>query len=76
MYAGTPASNAADKVRRGRARTLAQPGERNGRAKLTVSDVERLRALRSAGWTQAALSEEFGISTSQVSRIVRREEWA
>lgn len=75
MYAGTPATNAADKARRGRVVVTPSPGEQNGRAKLTEEQVVRLRQLRAEGWTQSALALKFGVGQSQVGRIVRGVAW-
>lgn len=63
---GTQADNMADAVDRGRMAS----GERNGRTKLTAEQVADLRRRWAEdGVTQAALSAEYGISSSQVSRI-------
>lgn len=50
-------------------------GENNKQAKLKVADVVRLRALRAEGATQCDLARHFGISQSQVERIVNRHQW-
>jgi hypothetical protein len=75
LYAGTPATNTADKLARGRAGTAPQPGMTNGMHKLTTEQVIALRSLRDSGWTQDALAARFGISQTQVGRIVRGERW-
>jgi transcriptional regulator with XRE-family HTH domain len=40
-------------------------------AKLADRDVVRLRDLAAEGWSQAQLVDEFGVSRSQVSRLLR-----
>lgn len=50
-------------------------GERNGRAVLTAMDLSRIRLLWSEGATQLELSDEFGVSRTQIGRIVREEAW-
>lgn len=76
LYAGTAAQNAADKMLRGRHVTTSRPGESNPRAKLTAKDAAEIRTLAADGRTQASLAEQFGISQTQVSRIVNRRRWA
>lgn len=44
-------------------------------AKITISDVSRLRELYNSGRTQGSLAREFGLSIGQVGRIVRGEAW-
>lgn len=55
---------------------LPTAGEAHGASKLTREDVRRLRRLRKRGWLLRELSEEFGVHTSVVSRVARRESWA
>ncbi|MFP2962041.1 tyrosine-type recombinase/integrase [Myxococcus sp. 1LA] len=51
------------------------PGERNGRAKLTVAQVTELRGLFAKGTTQADLARRFMVSPRTVGMIVRGERW-
>ncbi len=51
-------------------------GEKNGRAKLTESDVCEIRRLYSAGATQLQLGQRFHINPGTVSGIVLRKKWA
>jgi hypothetical protein len=50
-------------------------GEGNGRAVLTTELVKLIRELRSRGRTKVSLSREFGVSYTQVGRIVSGEAW-
>lgn len=52
------------------------PGERNGAAKLTETDVRAIRRRHTEGHTQSAIGKVFGVSQQTVGRIVRRERWA
>ena len=49
-------------------------GERNGRAKLTASQVHEIRALRGR-LTQQRIADRFGISQTQVVAIQLRQQW-
>lgn len=76
LYAGTPATNTADMIRRGRHNTGERPrGEANGAAHATAETVASIRAEHAAGATQASLAAKFGISRTQVHRIVHRKHW-
>jgi hypothetical protein len=50
-------------------------GERHGRAKLTEKQVAEIRAKRAQRTTLAALSAEYGVTESVVSKICRGETW-
>lgn len=67
---GTQAENIADMYRRGRANNLR--GLKHGRARIKESDVQ---AIRQSHRTQMALAGTYGISQTQVGRIIRGESW-
>jgi hypothetical protein len=50
-------------------------GERNGMVKLTEDDVRDIRVLCARGATQYEVADAYGISRSQVSGIVLRNQW-
>jgi len=50
-------------------------GEKNPRARLTQQQANEIRAERVAGVTLAELSEKFGVSKAQISRIARGQGW-
>lgn len=50
-------------------------GERNGRARLTEAQVLEIRAERANGEKYSELSKKFGISKTQIARIVKGESW-
>lgn len=47
----------------------------HGRAKLTYEDVDAIRARRSSGEKLSALAKSFGVSVSQVWKIVSKKQW-
>lgn len=67
----------AENIRHAARTGLARParGERNGRAKLTSTQVAEIRLLRQGGVRTALLAERFGVSRSMVCRILRGEGW-
>jgi hypothetical protein len=79
LFPGTHQENMDDKVRKGRqsfigpGRTLR--GAENSAAILTQEQVDRMRLLRTNGWTLEKLAIEFTISSSQVSNICRGVSW-
>jgi len=50
-------------------------GERNGRAKLTESDVRAIREARAAGSTVADLARQYGVSEFSIYGAVSRLTW-
>lgn len=73
LFLGTPASNAADMLTKGRGADFR--GERNGKAKLTDKDVVTIRARLAAGEGGAAIARDFSVSRVAVSRIKRGKAW-
>jgi len=77
LFLGTSADNARDMAAKGRQALQTNPelarGERNGRCVLTDADVADIRRRNAAGESQAALAQEFGIGSSHISRLIRRE---
>ena len=51
-------------------------GTNNPRAVLTEQNVRDLRQEHARGVSTAALVERYGMSSSQIGRIIRRECWA
>lgn len=73
LFLGTALDNQRDMTRKGRGRT----GERNGRAKLTSSQVAELRSLASTGrFRHWQLARMFGVARPTVSQLLRGESWA
>lgn len=70
LYLGTHASNAADKVRRGRVNPSVGGGTRP--TKLTPKDIAEIR---SAPGRLAEIAAKYGVSRSQISRVKLRQNW-
>jgi hypothetical protein len=71
LRGGTKHDNAIDRMLSGRGGDL--KGEKNGRAKLTASDVREIRESTLSG---AELGAKFGISKVMACRIKRGQAWA
>ena len=69
---GTDQENSNDTVRHGRS----SYGERNPKAKLTPEIVAEIRDLVAAGVVKLRLSERFGVSSPQISKIALGQSWA
>lgn len=68
---GTPASNSADMVARGRSKY----GERNWNHRLTDESVDAMRADRLTGMSYSALSAEYGVHVSTVADVITGKTW-
>lgn len=66
----TPKENTADRKLHG----TENIGERNGRSKLTLADVAKIREAKGKKYL-AVLAKEFGISRAQVSLILSGKSW-
>ncbi|MGY2995487.1 hypothetical protein ACVWWD_004294 [Mesorhizobium sp. URHB0026] len=67
----TTKENAADRIVHGTHRS----GERHGRAKLTESDVHKIRALKNVAVTQLETAKRFGVSRATVWSIQNGQNW-
>jgi hypothetical protein len=68
----TGVENAADKIRHDRV----SRGSRQGRAKLTESNVIEIRALIAAGVPQRQIAKRFGVTKSPINEIHRGRAWS
>ena len=50
-------------------------GERNGRAKLTESQVREAKKLREAGWTYVRLGQRYTVHSVTISNAIREIKW-
>jgi len=79
LFLGTHAENMADRNRKGRTTKgrVLHCGEQSGlSAKLTLSDVsEIVNAYSAGGVSQDALGRKYGVSQTQVGRVIRQERW-
>jgi len=71
IYAGTHQDNMRDMVRAGRLSD--RVGEKNPNAKLTIGDIEAIRALQ--GLNQKKVAEWFDCSVENIRRIWSRKTW-
>lgn len=71
LFLGTHADNMRDKAEKGRAPL----GERNGSARLTATQVRRIRARRASGATLRELAGEYGVTMAAISLIALRRKW-
>jgi len=80
LFLGTTATNAADKVRKGRQARCGpgtpERGEDRYNARLTEDDVRLIRSLHaSSGITQAAIAKQFGVGNHVIYKVVHRLKW-
>lgn len=77
LFLGTNSDNAADRVAKGRSsRKVTHFGETSPKAKLTAAEVGEIRRRYAVGGVvQRELGEEFGVSQTQIGRIVRGVRW-
>lgn len=71
---GTRADNYADAIRNGVQMGL--PGEKNGNARITETDVLAIRAARANGVSIKSLAEQYGMHYQHMFRIVHRKRWS
>lgn len=71
LAVGSHAENMEDMRNKGRRKNI-NSGEKNGRAKLTAEQAERIRAdIRG----KRTIAKEFGVSQAQVQRIRLGQQW-
>lgn len=74
---GSHGQNMSDRNVRRRARGGSQPGERHGMARLTIQQVEEIRAAAAAKIApQHVIGKRYGISQTQVSCIHSGKRWS
>lgn len=73
LLTGSQTENVADMHERGR--HVPSPGERNGRARLTMADVAAARAEHATGCSIAALARKYGMSESAMGSAVKGQSW-
>lgn len=75
LFLGSHADNMADMKSKGRGRSGNKGGAAAHNKKLTQLQVDEIRR-RYPGESQPALGREFGVSASQISRIVTGKRWS
>lgn len=73
LFLGTNHENVLDSLKKGR--RSSRKGEGNGRAKLTLEQVQIIRERHANGEYQYRLAKEFGVSQVQIGHIVNRKAW-
>lgn len=71
FFLGDAASNAADKIAKGRDSS----GEKHGNARLTADAVREIRRLAASGVVHSSIAARFGIERGHVSNIVKLARW-
>lgn len=71
LLVGLQADNMRDAADRGRSAL----GERNGRSKLRLEQVQEIRALLKSGLSQSAIARKFGVSRGAVKHIACGTTW-
>jgi hypothetical protein len=76
LHLGTQTDNMRDMCQKGRHVSWDSSGENNGAAKLTKKQVDEMRLIYAQGGSSyRKLMIRYGISKSQVSRIINRQSW-
>ena len=75
LFLGDAAANAADMDAKGRRVIADHSGEKNGRAVMDADKVKLARLLHGK-FSLTALTKIFGVSKSQIHRIVTAQHWA
>jgi hypothetical protein len=77
LFLGTQADNVQDMIQKGRAKH-ARPGEKNGRAKLTWTQVVEIRKRYKRGSQvhgSEALAREYNVSAMAILFVVKQKTW-
>jgi hypothetical protein len=76
LWQGTHLQNHQDKMTKGRHNYKAHPGEANGSAKLTLTQVKEIRSKYVPRVvTMDSLAREYGVAKSQISFIIKGKAW-
>lgn len=73
LFVGTQFDNMRDMAKK--KNYLDRSGEHNANAKLTKDTISEIRQEAKSDTTQKRLAQKFGISRSQIGRIVRGQAW-
>ncbi len=76
LFSGTHADNSEDMVAKGRSLNLQMEGERNGSAKLTLSQVMAIRAIIPTTENRLRMAAECRVSVGHINKILRHEKWS
>lgn len=75
LFLGTHQDNMDDRERKGRGKVPRLRKERNGRAKLSQADVDRILSGEFKGKSQRAIAQIFGVNQAVISRIINGKSW-
>ena len=76
LFIGTNADNVADRVSKNRSKSKPQPGELNGMAKLSATDIIDIRRFYAQGEiSQSKLAKMYNTQQSNISRVVNNKRW-
>lgn len=75
LFLGSHQDNSNDKIAKGRARYVGQPGGENPNAVLSGEDVACIRRATLAGMANTEISRLFGVTHSQISTIRLSKTW-
>lgn len=74
LFLGNQQDNIADMDAKGRA-NRAQPGSKNGRARLTAEDVIEIRKRAESGVAPIVIFRDYDVGLTTINKIIRRELW-
>jgi hypothetical protein len=73
LFLGTHAENMRDMVNKGRADNS---GERNGRSKLSVADIQEIRRTSTGRHGEGMeFARRFGVSSGTISKVIKGDTW-
>ena len=75
LFVGTQKDNMQDCIKKGRFNAKGPTAEQSGTAKLTQREVNHIRFFYDMGATQTEIAEEYEVSISTISLIVRERTW-
>lgn len=75
LFDGTAQDNVDDMIQKGRYKHADAKGENNGRAVLTIKDVEQIQRLILQRFTNIEIGKYFGVTHSMISAIRRGKAW-
>lgn len=76
LFIGTNNDNIADRISKGRGTNPGVPGERNHNAKINETTVRAIRSRAASGqFTHKQIANEFGLSRSRTSSVIRGIGW-
>jgi len=77
LFLGTKKDNTQDMITKNRCNKISRNnGENNGRVKLTKEEIPEIIELRKEGYKLRELAVVFGVSMSQIGRIINGKRWS